>query len=105
MGANSSQDYIDSANRRYALTSNTSGKILDSFNSQGGNTPIKNYKTTPTVTEPSIFDKVIGIFDKIGTMASARPAQSPYVVKSAPVPYLAFAGVALVGLFLYKAVK
>ncbi len=98
------QDTIDAANRRYALTSSTSGKMLDFFNAEGGNTSLK--KTTAFVAkdEPGFFDKAWGIFEKLGTIAS--PAKTVvHTVKPAGPPIMAMAGIGIVGFLLFKAVK
>lgn len=101
---NAAQDAIDSADRRYALTSSTSGKMLDYFNSQGGNTPLKS-TTVVAKNEPGWFDKAWGIFEKLGTIAT--PTKAPVVIQTAkPSPPLAaIAGVGVVALLLFKAVK
>ena len=97
------QDTIDAANKRYALTSSTSQKIMDFFNASGGNTPLAT-TTIASKSEPGFFEKAWGIFDKLGTVASPT-AQT--VVRTAPgsPPILAMAGVSIVALILYKAVK
>lgn len=98
------QDSIDAANRRYALTSSTSQKMLDFYNAEGGNTSIK--RTTPLVAkdEPGFFEKAWGIFEKLGTIAS--PALTVvHTVKPAGPPLAAMAGVGIVAFLLLKAVK
>ena len=97
------QDIIDKADARYRLTSSTSGKIMDYFNSQGGNTPLKN-TTVASGSEDSWFDKAFGIVGKLLTPASVA-APTIYKVNAAPVPYVAFAGVALAAFFIYKVAK
>ncbi len=101
---NAAQDVIDSANRKYALTSSTSQKMLDFFNQNGGNVA----DTAPTVakkSEPSFFDKAWGILEKLGTIASTEPTPQKVVVESQSTPILAIAGVGLVAYILLKAVK
>jgi hypothetical protein len=98
------QDTIDAANRRYALTSSTSQKMLDFYNAEGGNTPIK--RSTPLVAkdEPGFFEKAWGIFEKLGTIATPAPTVI-HTVKPAGPPIAAIAGVGIVALILLKAVK
>lgn len=106
----SAQDILDSVNARYALTSNTSQKMLDLFNKEGGNTPLQRNTTmaSTTPTEKSsggIFNMVTGIFDKLGTIASREPVQTEYKVKDAAFPLPAVLGIGAVAFILYKAVK
>lgn len=98
------QDAIDSANRGYALTSSTSQKMLDFYNSQGGNTPLAS-STIASKSEPGFFDKLWGIFDKLDTLATPTP-KAPIVLPSAPGPSLAvIGGIGVVALLLLKSVK
>lgn len=103
LGSDSAQDTIAATQARYNLTSSTSQKMVDYFNSQGGNTPLKS-TTVATKDEPGFFDKAWGIFQKLGTLAT--PEQKPaYVVKPAAPPLAAIVGIGLVGLILLKAAK
>ena len=97
------EEYIARIKARPAMTYATAGKMEDYFNSQGGNTPLT---PRPVIVDNGVdwFDKAFGIIGKLTNPASTT-SREVYKVKSAPTPYLAFAGVALVGLFLYKAVK
>jgi len=101
----SAQDVIDSANARYALTSNTSQKMLDMFNAEGGNTPLKRNTAMATKDEksPGIFNMITGIFDKLGTIASREP--TVYKVEKTPFPLPAVLVLGVVGYALYKVGK
>ena len=105
------QDVLNFVNARYALTSSTSQKMLDFYNAEGGNTPLKRnttMATTESKTESKtagIFNQITGIFDKLGTIASREPTYTTYKVKESSLPIPAIVGVGLVGFLLYKAVK
>jgi len=98
-------DAIEAANRRYALTSSTSQKIVDKFNAEGGNTPIKYNSPLLAKDEPSLFEKAWGIFEKLGTIASTDKAVTVHKVAPAAAPIAAIAGVSVLAFILYKAVK
>lgn len=100
---NTAQDTIEAANNRYNLTSSTSQNMVNYFNANGGNTPIKN-RLIAAKDEPSFFDKMWGIFSSLNTPASVdKPVV--YQAKAAPLPIPAMVGIGALAFILYKAVK
>jgi len=72
LGDVSAAEAINLANDRSSASANASQKMLDFFNSQGGDTAIKN-TTTKKSDDPSVFDKIWGVFKKLDTIASTSP--------------------------------
>lgn len=97
-------DYIAIADKSYATTSGTSQKMVDFFNAQGGDTPLKSAPVAKA-PEGNIFDKAWGIFEKLGTLASSKPAPKPVAVSASTPPLGAVLGIGIVGLILLKAAK
>ncbi len=98
---NAADDAIAAANRRYALTSSTSQKMVDFFDAERGANFVD--KQTVSKNESSIFDKAWGIFEKLGTIATPTPKVT--TLAPAPVPVAAMVGIGALAFLLYKAVK
>lgn len=56
--------------------------------------------------KPGIFDQIVGFFDRMGTIASRDvPIREKIKIENDPFPIKALAGIAIIGVILYKAVK